>query len=413
MRGQRYWSAPESFAGRAQSAGEAAPLLVTVNFAPLMTAPEGSVTVPFSDAPPTSDCANTTELREIARESLLQRFSSIVFDFVRSFLATDWPSICTNRCMGTIPAPKQVKSTRGTIEIHPYVQGRLRALPRHDESAGILLGTSENGVTRVTGFKRVTPSGLRQAAFDAGPALAGFYRLQTSNAPTLCPAEEELWRQIEPEGRSLFLLVKAVSGGVEGTVLTREDSGPPAAERISLDGEFMERRRAVVPQDVLRIRLSRPTVPRRIVLYTALGLVLATGFFLGWPSKPLPVLSLAVESRAGELTAIWEQKNAPDAQLQLATLSVMDGKDEQSMDLTRNYTPRGRITVRPRSRDVVFTLRVQYAGEPVLSRGATYLGFVPVPIAGPTARPDAELSTLRKENKELREAIAALKKHIF
>ena len=104
--------------------------------------------------------------------------------------------------MGTLLAPKQVNSTRGTVEIHPYVQGRLRALPRQDETAGILLGTSDNGVTHVTGFKRVTPSALRQAASDAGPALAGFYRLQTANSPALLPEEEELWRSAQPGGHS-------------------------------------------------------------------------------------------------------------------------------------------------------------------------------------------------------------------
>ena len=50
------------------------PVFVTVSLAPLITAPEGSVTVPFSDAPPTSDWAKAKELRKIAINSLPQRF---------------------------------------------------------------------------------------------------------------------------------------------------------------------------------------------------------------------------------------------------------------------------------------------------------------------------------------------------
>ena len=326
--------------------------------------------------------------------------------------------------MGIIPHPKNVNSTRGTVEIHPYVQGRLRALPRQDETAGILLGTSGNGVTRVTGFKRVTPSALRQAAADAGPAMAGFYRLQTANSPALLPEEEELWKAAQPDGHSLFLLVKSVDGGVEATAWTRDDGGPAVMENVSLDGDFVERRHAVntdLPQ-------ARPAVVRRIVLYAAIGLVLVAGSIMLWPAKAAPMFSLEVQSRAGELTAIWEQQNAPERKPDIATLSILDGANEQTMDLTRNYTSRGRITVRPRSRDVIFTLRVQYAGAPLLSRSATYLGFVPaaeaaavpaaVPAPVPASDPDPavaneELDALRKRNKDLEEAVAALRKHFL
>ena len=323
--------------------------------------------------------------------------------------------------MGTLLAPKQVNSTRGTVEIHPYVQGRLRALPRQDETAGILLGTSDNGVTRVTGFKRVTPSALRQAAADAGPALAGFYRLQTANSPALLPEEEELWKAAQPGGHSLFLLVKSVDGGVEATAWTRDDGGPAVMETMSLDGEFVERRQ-VVNTDLPQARTARPAVLRRIVLFAAIGLVLVAGSIMLWPAKAAPLFSLEVQSRAGELTAIWEQQNAPERKPDLATLSILDGANEQTTDLTRNYTSRGRITVKPRSRDVVFTLRVQYAGAPLLSRSATYLGFVPaveaapVPAAAPapaTAVANEELDALRKRNKELEEAVAALRKHFL
>ena len=336
--------------------------------------------------------------------------------------------------VGSILALNQVNYTRGTVEIHPYVQGRLRALPRQDETAGILLGNSEGGIIRITGFKRVTPSGLRQAAFEAGQAMVGFYRLQTPSNPFLMPEEEELWRQVHPEGRSLFLLVKPVGEGVETTAWTRENDGEPVAETVSLDGEFMERRKPPFPANILPAPRERPASPQRILPYAALALAAVLGVALLQPGKPARSLALALQSHnAGELTAVWEQQIAPEAELKFATLTILDGTKEQTMDLTRSYTPHGRITVRPQSRDIVFTLRVQYVGEPLLARGATYAGFVPgsAPPAKPTVQPvpepapapaaaapapaapasNAELETLRKRNKELEEAVTALRKH--
>lgn len=308
------------------------------------------------------------------------------------------------------------------MEIHPYVRGRLRALPRQDETTGILLGTSESGVTHVTGFKRVTPSGLRQAAFDAGPALAGFYRLQTTNAPTLLPEEEELWRQFQPEGRSVFLLVKAVSGGVEATAWTRENNGPPAMEEVSLEGEFTERRKDDSPP-TRRQPASRPEGPWRVLSFALIALAAVLAGFLLRPDKPVPLLSLDLQSAGNELTAVWEQQGAPAEKLQFATMSILDGAKERTMDLTRSYTSRGRITVRPVSSDVIVTLRVQYAGIPLLSRSATYVGFVPPPppapptVAEPASSPivqnnNDEIEALRKRNKELEDAVAALRKHV-
>lgn len=318
----------------------------------------------------------------------------------------------------SILAPKQVNSTRGSVDIHPYVQGRMRALPRQDETSGILLGSVEDGVIRVTGFKRVTPGGLRLAALESGPALVGFYRLQTSAQPTLLADELELWRQSHPYGHSVFLLVKAVGGEVEATAWTRDGDGEAVAETVSLNGEFVERRKAP-SGEVLRVRMERPTLPRRILLYASLALVAAVVVLLMQPDKPARSLALELQSRGNELTAIWNQQVAPEVELQFATLSILDGSKEQTMDLTRNYTPRGQITIRPQDRDVVFTLRVKYAGEPLLSRGATYTGFVPEAPARPAA-PQAvaapanpELESLRKRNRELEEAVAALKKHFL
>jgi hypothetical protein len=325
------------------------------------------------------------------------------------------------------------------VDIHPYVQGRLRTLPRQDEAAGILLGSSENGVTYVTGFRRAAPGSLRQAASDAGPALAGFYRLQTQSAPTLLPEEEDLWREVQPDGRSLYLLVRPVAGGVEGTAWTRDSDRPAEVEKVSLDGERAEPEKLEYPLG-LRLQMTTPANSKRVLWLALVGLAVAAGAIAYWPARTAPGLSLDLESRNGELAAVWEQQGTPKEPLQFALLSILDGNKEQTMDLTRSYTSKGRVTVRPRASDVVLTLRLQYAGLPPVSRSATYVGFVPVPevvVPPPVATPEparptpapkpelaaasesapvapnAEIAALRKRNKELEEAVAALRKHFL
>ncbi len=306
--------------------------------------------------------------------------------------------------------PQLVNSTRPTVEIHPYVQGRLRALPRQEEAAGILLGSSDNGVTRITGFKRAAPNALRQAAAEAGPSLAGFYRLQTPRAPVLQPEEEELWRQTQPNGRSLFLLVKAVNGEAgEAAVWTREDDGPRIMETVSLSSAN-DRSAPAPPADgpaVLRVRLAQSPVPSRLFLVVMLVLTLGCAAYSFWPEKPSPSLSLDLQSRPGELVASWQESDTPDVDPESASLTVREAGKDQVIDLTRTYTPQGRLVVRPRTRDIVVTLTVRYPGSAPLVRSATYLGFLPK--YSPST---SELNSLRKRNRELEEAITALRKHI-
>jgi len=330
--------------------------------------------------------------------------------------------------METILDPKLVNSTRGTVQIHPYVQGRLRALPRQDETSGILLGTSDNGVTCVTGFKRATPSALRQTASEAGPALAGFYRLQTANSPALLPEEDVLWRDAQPAGHSLFLLIKAVNGGVEATAWTRDGAGPPVVETVPLDGEFVERQTAGLPSlPAFRLASLAPsTVARRLLLFASVGVIAAMAVVFWRPDNapPPPGLSLDLQSHAGELTAAWKQETTPAQKVQFATMSILDGGNERTMDLSRNYTSQGRITIRPASPDVIVTLRVQYANMPLLSRSATYVGFVPIsspvaplparevlPVSAPVVA-DPEIAALRRRNREMEKDVAALRKQL-
>lgn len=313
--------------------------------------------------------------------------------------------------------PNPVISTRATVEIHPYVQARLRALSRQDETSGILLGSSSDGITRVTGFKRAAPAAMFQAACDAGPALAGFYRLQTPGAVSLRPDEEALLRRAQSTGRGLFLLVKAAGDKVDAIAWTREPTGEAAIEQLSLDNPPTEP--TPVRPSVVRVRMAEPVISRRLLSTGGIA-VAAAAAATYWRLPPQPALGLALSlsllARDGELVAAWEQQNTPAARLELATLAIQEGASERTTDITSTYSPHGQVTLRPRASDLVVTLRVQYAGAAAVSRSATYLGFrqAAAPAATPpSVQPDPELAALRKRNRELQDALAALRKHVF
>lgn len=282
------------------------------------------------------------------------------------------------------------------LYIHPYVKGRLRLQRRQDESGGILLGTAEESTVHITGFKRLAGSTLRQAADAAGPALVGFYRVQTPGMTTLQPEEEQNWRQILPHGRSVFLLVQVVDGiGTAAQVWSREGDGPPVQERISLLHEEPQAAEGPppVPPAVPRIRLKFPTPPKWA---TAAAAVLLTLVASAWcyqeikPPAPAPALVLDLQSRDSELTATWEQASVPADQLQSASLLVSEDGKEKTIDLTRRYTPKGRLVLRPTGRDIILTLNVQYRGSSPISDTAIYVGFRPRRQAPAAARTAAD-----------------------
>lgn len=302
--------------------------------------------------------------------------------------------------------PKTVNSTQSTVAIHPYVQGRLRAIPRQEESGGILLGSSENGVTHITGFKRVQPNALRQAAEAAGPALAGFFRLQTPDAPALRASEIELCRQTQP----LFLLLNAVNGAASDALVCRPTTdGHATSEALSLMNPPTP-----AATHVPRVRTASPRLP-----WVALGLIfalaLAGAAYYFRTVNPPPELALDVQSRSGELAAIWQQHGILAQPLQSAALTIQDGEGEQTMDLTPTFTTQGRVVLRPRTSTIIVTLNVQYADGPRLSRSTTYVGFDPVIAQPPQQPPDtglrAEVVNLRRRNKELQDAVTAMRKH--
>jgi hypothetical protein len=219
----------------------------------------------------------------------------------------------------------------------------------------------------------------------------------------LSPEEEELLRTGQ-EG-SLFLLVKAVSGGVEAIAWKKPENGESAAIPVSLDNRPPEPREA----SVLRVRMASPKPPRGALVFAAMALVAAAWAVIPLPQRPTPDLALELKSRPGELTAVWTERNVGDREMKSAAVSIQDGLQEKTLDLTRTYTPNGQLTVRPRGRDVVLTLTVDYTDGLRISRSATYVGFLP----GAAAPSDAELTGLRKRNKEMKAALDALKKHVL
>lgn len=304
--------------------------------------------------------------------------------------------------------PENAKSSLGTVEIHPYVQARLRSLARQKETAGILLGTSENGTTVITGFKRVPPDSLRQAAGAAGPALAGFYRLQTPDAPTLRPEEEELWKDSPGQ---LYMLVKTAGekGGAAGTVWMRDKSGAPVIDTISLDDErppvsprmaaapaIDPPREMPTPEPAAEPR-ERIRLPWRAIGVTAAVLFAGVGAYRFWPTKPVPVIAIDLQARGSELAATWEQKGEIRERLQSAKLIFRDGEKEETIDLTRTFTPQGRVVLRPKGVNLAVSLDVRYTGMAPVTGGATYIGFTP---STAPAAPEAKTAAAPKATKK-------------
>ena len=137
-------------------------------------------------------------------------------------------------------------------------------------------------------------------------------------------------------------------------------------------------------------------------------------FYL-WPVATGPELSLDLQSRSGELAAVWRQTGRAATPVQSAALIIQDGATEQTMDLTPTFTPEGSVVLRPHGNTIAVTLKVRYKDGELITRSTTYVGFDPV-IMKASSPPDtgglqSELIALRKRNKELVDAVTAMRKH--
>ena len=138
----------------------------------------------------------------------------------------------------------------------------------------------------------------------------------------------------------------------------------------------------------LTFRSETPKIPKRTpppeaiqmqapnwwpILTATLLLLLAASF---WPVSasvevaPLPRLTLNVQSIRGAVRLQWlESASAQDEHLQSATLTV----NQETLDLRDHYQSDGELILRPNSRQLILTLKVRRANQPLLQQTITYV----------------------------------------
>lgn len=86
-------------------------------------------------------------------------------------------------------------------------------------------------------------------------------------------------------------------------------------------------------------------------------------------NEPIPRIVLNLQSAKAGVHLLWRESGpAQRAPLQSATLSV----NQETLDLLEQYEPAGELYLRPQSKEVVLTLKVRRAGQPLLQQTITY-----------------------------------------
>jgi hypothetical protein len=109
------------------------------------------------------------------------------------------------------------------------------------------------------------------------------------------------------------------------------------------------------------------------VLAATLLLLLAASF---WPVSasvdvdPLPRVTLNLQSTKAAVRLQWRESGPVSTEpLQSATLTV----NQEQLDLLDHYQPTGELTLRPNAKELVVTLRVRRANQPLLQQTITYI----------------------------------------
>ena len=109
------------------------------------------------------------------------------------------------------------------------------------------------------------------------------------------------------------------------------------------------------------------------VLAATLLLLLAASF---WPVSasvdvdPLPRVTLNLQSTKAAVRIQWRESGPIATEpLQSATLTV----NQEQLDLLDQYQPTGELTLRPNAKELVVTLRVRRANQPLLQQTITYI----------------------------------------
>lgn len=102
-------------------------------------------------------------------------------------------------------------------------------------------------------------------------------------------------------------------------------------------------------------------------------LLLAASF---WPVSasvdvdPLPRVTLNLRSTKAAVRLQWRESGPVSTEpLQSATLTV----NQEQLDLLDHYQPTGELTLRPNAKELVVTLRVRRANQPLLQQTITYI----------------------------------------
>ncbi len=110
-----------------------------------------------------------------------------------------------------------------------------------------------------------------------------------------------------------------------------------------------------------------------VLAATVLLLLLAASF---WPvsasveDAPLPHVTLNLQSTKGAVRVHWRESGPISTErLQSATLTV----NQDQLDLLEQYQPTGELTLRPSAKELVVTLRVRRANQPLLQQTITYI----------------------------------------
>lgn len=242
------------------------------------------------------------------------------------------------------------------------------------ESGGVLYGELSEDRVAVEAYKEVGEEVLDDLLTTGPQPFAGFFRIHTRREAGLSDAEIEVFRDLRG---LLFLTIKPISVSRAEAVLHVREAGRIEERRVTLraDDEARPRRpRPPSPSPDSRVRIS--TRPLLGALAVALTLALGAGWVIFEPKAPLD-LDFQVAARGPELVATWKLLGRPSSALHDAALTVRESGQERTIDLTGGFLGAGTAKVRPRSADIVLTMRVRYQGVAPVEKTVTYVGLRP------------------------------------
>lgn len=141
------------------------------------------------------------------------------------------------------------------------------------------------------------------------------------------------------------------------------------------------------------------------------------------PKEPViadvsPEINVRLTESGPGLIFSWDLTGAPSRAVSNARIVISEGGRDRVVDVTREFKPRGTMAIRPADKDIAVTLRALYQGQPPITGTARFAGFVvrPVEAVEQVIEPSSnshDSETLRRRIRELEDANAALRRHVF